>query len=130
MAVTPAEPRERRLLKNIERLTGQRIAIERVPTVADLRSRRLEQTAALVREHVDSDSLDRYRAVLDILTEETDLIDVTLAALFWSWVATCRLRSIHTSGLPPLWFLFQPLISLMGSMGRNSAVPCGRQPSR
>jgi len=81
VAVTLAEPRERRLLKNIERLTGQRIAIERVPTVADLRSRRLEQTAALVREHVDSDSLDRYRAVLDILTEETDLIDVTLAAI-------------------------------------------------
>ena len=81
VAVTLAEPRERRSLKNIERLTGRRIPIERVPTVADLRSRRLEQTASLVREHTGSDNLDRYRAVLDVLTEETDLIDVALAAI-------------------------------------------------
>ncbi len=81
VAVTLAEPRERRLLKNIERLTGRRIAVERVPTVADLRSRRLEQTAARVRDHVESDNLDRYRSVLDLLTEEHDLIDVALAAI-------------------------------------------------
>ncbi len=81
VAVTLAEPRERRLLKNIERLTGRRIAIDRVPTVADLRSRRLEQTAARVREHVESDNLDRYRTVLDVLTEDHDLIDVALAAI-------------------------------------------------
>ena len=81
VAVTLAEPRERRLLKNIERLTDQRIAIERVPTVADLRTRRLEQTAALVRGHLQSDNLDRYRGVLDVLTEDHDLIDVALAAI-------------------------------------------------
>ncbi len=81
VAVTLAEPRERRLLKNIERLTGQRIAVDRVPTVADLRTRRLEQTAALVRDHVQSDNLDRYRGVLEVLTEDHDLIDVALAAI-------------------------------------------------
>ena len=45
VAITLAEPREHRMLKNIERVTGQRIEIEKVPTVADLRARRLEMTA-------------------------------------------------------------------------------------
>ena len=41
VAITLAEPREQRLLGNIERLTKQQISIESVPTVADLRARRL-----------------------------------------------------------------------------------------
>jgi ATP-dependent RNA helicase DeaD len=40
VAITLAEPREQRLLGNIERLTKRKIAIEKVPTVADLRARR------------------------------------------------------------------------------------------
>ena len=39
VAITLAEPREQRLLANIERLTRQRISTESVPTVADLRAR-------------------------------------------------------------------------------------------
>src|SRR4051812_12084719 len=41
VAITIAEPREHRLLQNIERATRQRIEVGRVPTVADLRARRL-----------------------------------------------------------------------------------------
>src|SRR5690606_17953208 len=37
VAITLAEPREHRLLRNIERLTGQPISVEVVPTVSDLR---------------------------------------------------------------------------------------------
>jgi ATP-dependent RNA helicase DeaD len=50
VAITLAEPREQRLLFNIEKLTKQKIAIERVPTVADLRARQIEQTVTAVRE--------------------------------------------------------------------------------
>ena len=50
IAITLAEPREQRLLGNIERLTKQKIAIEKVPTVADLRARQMEQTRAALRE--------------------------------------------------------------------------------
>jgi hypothetical protein len=35
VAVTLAEPRERRPLRNFERATGQKIEVARVPTVAD-----------------------------------------------------------------------------------------------
>ena len=49
VAITLAEPREHRMLKTIERVTRQPIAIEKVPTVADLRARRLELTRAALR---------------------------------------------------------------------------------
>jgi ATP-dependent RNA helicase DeaD len=45
-AITLVEPREHRMLKTIERATRQPIAIEKLPTLADLRSRRLELTRA------------------------------------------------------------------------------------
>src|ERR687894_2824680 len=38
VAITLAEPREHRLLRNIERSTGQKIRVEAVPTVLDLRA--------------------------------------------------------------------------------------------
>ena len=46
VAITLAEPREHRLLRNIEQVTKQKIEIAQVPTVADLRARRLEVTRA------------------------------------------------------------------------------------
>ena len=50
IAITLVEPREHRMLKTIERVTRQPIAIEKLPTVADLRARRLELTRAALRE--------------------------------------------------------------------------------
>ena len=50
VAITLAEPREHRMLKTIERVAGAPIAVEKVPTVADLRARRLELTRAALRE--------------------------------------------------------------------------------
>src|ERR671912_2292116 len=49
-AITLAEPREHRLLKNIEAITRQKIEIANVPTVADLHAKRLELTRAALRE--------------------------------------------------------------------------------
>ena len=50
VAITLAEPREHWQLKNIERATKQKIEIGSVPTVADLRAKRLELTRASLRE--------------------------------------------------------------------------------
>ena len=81
VAITLAEPREQRLLKNIERLTGQQIQVQKVPSVADLRSRRLALTMAALREIAANDDLEPYRVVVDSLTEEFDPIQVALAAV-------------------------------------------------
>ena len=81
VAITLAEPREHRMLKTIERLTGQRIVMEKVPTVADLRARRLELTRAGLRESLLADDLDGFRAVVEALTDEFDVMDVAAAAV-------------------------------------------------
>ena len=47
VAITLAEPRERRGLENIERLTKQKFEIAKVPTVADLRIRQIEMTVTV-----------------------------------------------------------------------------------
>ena len=83
VAITLAEPREHRLLENIQRVTGQEIAVEKVPTITDLRNRRMELTLSLVREALlgDPDDLDRYRTIVETLTDEADPIEVALAAV-------------------------------------------------
>jgi ATP-dependent RNA helicase DeaD len=81
VAITLAEPRERRLLDNIERVTRQPIPIERIPTVADLRARQLELTTEAVREHLGADDLERFRTVVDALIADHDLETVALAAV-------------------------------------------------
>ena len=80
-AITLAEPRERNMLKAIERATGRPIAIKKVPTVADLRARRLELTRAALRQIVLEDDLDAFRAVVEPLGEEFGIYEVALAAV-------------------------------------------------
>jgi ATP-dependent RNA helicase DeaD len=83
VAITLVEPRQHGLLKTIEKLTKQKISLEKVPTVADLRTRRLEMTRAALYETLldDGDDLDRYRVVVDTLTDDFDLMQVALAAV-------------------------------------------------
>jgi ATP-dependent RNA helicase DeaD len=80
-AITLVEPREHRMLKTIERATGQPIAVEKLPTVADLRTRRLELTRAALRESMLEDDLETFRAVVEPLGEEFGLFEVALAAV-------------------------------------------------
>jgi ATP-dependent RNA helicase DeaD len=81
VAITLAEPREQRLLGNIERLTKQKIAIQRVPSVADLRARQLAQTEAALRESASAGGLEQFDALVDALAEDFDIRDVALAAV-------------------------------------------------
>ena len=81
VAITLAEPREHRLLRNIEFLTKQKIQIAAVPTVADLRARRIEMTKASLRETIVAGELDHFRAVVDSLAQEFDIMDVAAAAV-------------------------------------------------
>jgi ATP-dependent RNA helicase DeaD len=80
-AITLAEPREHKMLKAIERATGRPIAIEKLPTVAGLRARRLERTRAVLRQIVLEDDLDAFRAVVEPLGEEFGIYEVALAAV-------------------------------------------------
>jgi ATP-dependent RNA helicase DeaD len=82
VAITLAEPREHRMLKTIEHVTKQRFTIEKLPTVADLRTRRLETTRAALQESLlAGDRLERFRVVIEALGDEFDIVDIALAAV-------------------------------------------------
>ena len=108
MAITLVEPREHRLLQNIEAATRTRLERATVPSVADLRERRLELLRASLRERLttaaeaaDTDGdeeggagpgeeagmaragagLERYRAVVEALADEFDAVEIALAAI-------------------------------------------------
>jgi ATP-dependent RNA helicase DeaD len=81
VAITLAEPREHRMLKTIERVTKQRIAVEKVPTTADLKSRRLELTRAALEESILEDDLEGFRVVVETLADKFDVMEVALAAV-------------------------------------------------
>jgi ATP-dependent RNA helicase DeaD len=81
VAITIAEPREHRLLRNIEQLTRQKIELATVPTVADLRARRMELLRASLREALLAGELERHRGVVAALAEEFDIMDVAAAAV-------------------------------------------------
>jgi ATP-dependent RNA helicase DeaD len=81
VAITFAEPREHRLLRNIERATAQRIEIATVPTVADLRVRRLELARATLREALIDGGFEPFRGIVESLAEEYDVMDIAAAAV-------------------------------------------------
>jgi ATP-dependent RNA helicase DeaD len=81
VAITLAEPREHRMLKTIERVTKQRITVEKVPSTADLRARRLELTRAALEESIVQDDLEGFRVVVESLADEFDVMEVALAAV-------------------------------------------------
>jgi ATP-dependent RNA helicase DeaD len=80
-AITLAEPREHRLLRSIEALTKQKIEVATVPTVADLRARRLEITRATLRERLVEGDFDDVRVVIESLADEFDVVDIAAAAV-------------------------------------------------
>ena len=90
VAITLVEPREQRLLRNIERTTRSRLDLAQIPTIADLRERRLEVLGASLREQLLEDGIERFRAVVEPLAEEFDIIDVALAAVSLADQATSR----------------------------------------
>ena len=85
VAITLAEPREHRLLRNIEHFTRRKISIETVPTPFDVKARRLDLTRVAVREAIIAGQadggLESFRTVVESLAGEHDLMDVAAAAI-------------------------------------------------
>ena len=89
-AITLVEPREHRLLRTIEQLTRQKIDVVALPTVADLKARRLEITKASVREHLVAGDFADVRTVVESLAGEFDVMDIAAAAIKMAHVAAGR----------------------------------------
>ena len=88
VAIMIAEPREQRVLRSIEHLTKRPIQIRKLPTVADLRDRRLEVVRSALLELLDEGDLDRFRGVAESLADDFEPMDVAAAALKFAQVST------------------------------------------
>ena len=73
VAITLAEPREQRMLQNIERLTKIKIAFEKVPSVEALRARQMELTTETLREALAGETQERFESVLTDLLQEFNI---------------------------------------------------------
>ena len=81
VAITLAEAREHRLLRNIEQHTRRKIAIESVPTVHDLRARRLDVTRAAIAEALEAGAFETFRSIVQSLAVDYDILDIAAAAV-------------------------------------------------
>jgi ATP-dependent RNA helicase DeaD len=100
-AITLIDPREHRLLRNIESATRQKIEVCPVPTVADLRAKRLELMRASLRERLLQGGLDEVRVVVESLAQEFDVIDVAAAAVQLAHAASGGDAEEHELEIPP-----------------------------
>jgi ATP-dependent RNA helicase DeaD len=81
VAITLVEPRQHRLLKSIEKATKQKIAVETLPTVADLRARRLELTRGALEAALVEDDSEQFRVIVEALCADHDLMEIAMAAV-------------------------------------------------
>jgi len=104
VAITFAEPREQRQLRNIEAFTKQKFETGVVPTSTDVRARRLDATRAALSEVLLAGGLDDVRAVVEALAKDHDLADVAAAAVKMAHGATAgsgNEREIPAAPPPP-----------------------------
>ena len=81
VAITLAGPRDHRFLRSVEALTRQKIEILNLPSVADLKARRLEATREAMRARSRRAASSRCGRVVESLVQEFDVLDVAAAAI-------------------------------------------------
>ena len=81
VAITLVDPRQSRLMRNIESLTRQRVEIVALPTPSDLRARRMTTTVDSLRATLAKGEFKELRAVVETLAQEFDVFDIAAASL-------------------------------------------------
>lgn len=84
-AITLVEGRQRRQLEAIERMIGAKIKPARIPTAADIASRRREEFKEALREALDKREFDGQLGTVEDLLEDYDPAEVAAAALHMLW---------------------------------------------
>jgi ATP-dependent RNA helicase DeaD len=79
-AITLVQPREHGLLKAIEKAVQQRIEPGRIPTLADVRARRIAALTSAIRDALVEDAFDAYRVAVQGLADDYDALDIAAAA--------------------------------------------------
>ena len=80
-ALSFSTPHQHRLVKNIERLVGSKIAVHRIPKAEDIAEQRKVRTVEELREALSSDEHDDLQSILHELKGEASERSIALAAL-------------------------------------------------
>jgi ATP-dependent RNA helicase DeaD len=94
-AITLVEPRERRNLRTLEQMIGARIALSRIPTAADIASRRRERFTEALRERLEKDDFDGQMRIVEDLSGEFDPASIAAVALQLLWEEQNAGRGTH-----------------------------------
>jgi ATP-dependent RNA helicase DeaD len=81
VAITFVTPRERALLRTIERLIRINLKRMKVPTLSDIAERRAQAFRDSLREILTGDGLDPYLVIVEQLGEEFDVGQIAAAAI-------------------------------------------------
>jgi len=101
-AITLAEPREQRLLHNIERLTRQAMTFERVPSPEALRAKRMQTTVESLRDAIGvvaDDHADVDEVLAELLSSHS-IEDIARAAVKLAHDA--EISALDESDIPDL----------------------------
>ncbi len=83
IAVLFVTPRERRMLQDIERFTGQRVEPMKMPTPADVAARRSELFKESLRKAIGEAELELYLTLVEDLVEEGfEIAEIAAAAAY------------------------------------------------
>ncbi len=81
VAITFVEPREHRMLRNIEAVTKQHVTVQQLPTAIDVQARQRGLTTASLREVLVAGDFEHYRVVVESLSDDHDLMNIAMAAV-------------------------------------------------
>ena len=79
-AILFVAPRERRLLKNIERMTKQPIEPMNMPSASDINSQRIERFKSRITETIEQANLDKFFEIIEQYKTETETDETKIAA--------------------------------------------------
>ncbi|HUP46830.1 MAG TPA: DEAD/DEAH box helicase [Thermoanaerobaculia bacterium] len=115
-------PRERRMMREIERFTRSAIKPMKMPTHADVAARRVSQLKEVIGKTIAEEELDLYLELVEQLVEEGphDIADIAAAAVRLATVA----RPIATPVEPELERIVEetPPVRLRMDIGKRDGV--------
>ncbi|NHZ87277.1 MAG: DEAD/DEAH box helicase, partial [Planctomycetia bacterium] len=79
-AIMFVTPREKRLLRAIEKATNQKIELMKLPTTADINTKRIERFKDQITQTLDSEDIEQYAQIIDQYRIETNVPSLEIAA--------------------------------------------------
>jgi ATP-dependent RNA helicase DeaD len=125
VAITLVDPREQRLLRQIEAVTRQPIEIVPLPTEAALHAKRQTALRAAIETRINAGGLDQQRTFIATLAHDLDLMDVAAAALSLLQKADDSANVVAPPDEPTDAAASTPTATIFVGVGRSAGIRPG-----